>query len=178
MDKKFVEVITSLPIDRTFQYKVTGKEEYAPEIGKRVHIPFRSSKRIGYIVKIETEPQVEDPKELIDIIDESPIFTEEMLDLSKWIKDNYLCSWGEALEAMIPSALKRGKVSMSSRIKETPEKVEITSPHIPNEEQREVLSHINECIDAGVHEVFLLFATQAAPHIHADTFPESPPDQS
>ncbi|MBD3379644.1 MAG: primosomal protein N' [Candidatus Omnitrophica bacterium] len=156
MSHKFVEVVTSLPIDRTFQYRVTGKESFAPGIGKRVHIPFRSSRRVGYIVAMEDSPQVEDVRPLIDIIDEEPVFTPEMIDLAEWIKNNYFCSWGEALEAMIPGALKRGKISMTSRISEEEEKVEPTSPHEPNPEQKKVLEDISECLDEGRNEVFLL----------------------
>jgi primosomal protein N' (replication factor Y) len=156
MSAKYVEVITSLPIDRTFQYRVTGREEYLPEIGKRVHIPFRGSKRIGYIVKIEDNPVVEKPKDLIDIIDEEPVFSAEMIELARWIKDRYFCAWGEALEAMIPGMLKKGKVSVVSRVKEKHKKVEPTEPHVPNEEQKKVLSDVIKCLDEGKHEVFLL----------------------
>ena len=113
---KYVEVITSLPIDRAFQYEVTGNESFPPEVGKRALISFRSQRRVGYIVAIEDRPACESPKPLVDIIDESPIFGMEMIELAAWMKDYYFCSWGEALEAMIPGALKRGKVSMSSRI--------------------------------------------------------------
>jgi len=153
---EYVEVITSLPIDRTFQYRVTGKEQYPPAVGKRVHIPFRSQKRIGYIVKLEDRPACENPKSLIDVIDEEPIFTPEMIELAKWIKDYYFCSWGEAMEAMIPGALKRGKTSMTTRVKEEKEEVVPTEPHEPNREQQEVLDDINRCLDEGRHEVFLL----------------------
>lgn len=153
---KYVEVITSLPIDRTFQYRVPDDAKYPPEVGKRVHIPFRSSKRIGYIVKIEEKAMVENPKDLLDIIDEEAIFTPEMIELARWVKDNYFCSWGEALEAMIPGALKHGKTSMKSRIKEKPPEVEPTEPHEPNLEQKEVLDDITKCLDEERHEVFLL----------------------
>jgi len=153
---QFVEVITSLPIDRTFQYRVAGGESFSPEVGKRVFIPFRSVKRVGYIVKMEEEAIVSNPRSLIDIIDEEPIFTKEMIDLARWIKDYYFCSWGEALEAMIPGALKHGKVSMVPRIKESKNTVEPTSPHVPNPEQQIVLDDIAKCLDEGRHEVFLL----------------------
>ena len=153
---KYIEIITNLPIDRTFQYKVTGRETYPPEIGKRVYIPFRGVKRVGYIVKIEDDPVCEDPKAVIDIIDEKPIFTPKAISMAEWVKDNYFCSWGEALEAMIPSVLKRGKISMSSREGEIPEEVVPTLPHVPNPEQEKVLEDIFECMDNRRHEVFLL----------------------
>ncbi len=153
---KYVQVVTSLPIDRTFQYKVSGRESFVPEIGKRVFIPFRVSKRVGYIVALEDEPACESPKELIDVIDETPLFATEMINLAEWIKDYYFCSWGEALEAMIPGALKRGKVSMTSRVEEEEDDVVSTVPHIPNKEQQQVLDEINDCVDKKVHRVFLL----------------------
>lgn len=153
---KYVEVVTSLPIDRTFQYKVTGKEQYPPGIGKRVHIPFRNETRIGYVVKTEDRPMVENPRPLVNVIDEYPIFTNEMIELAEWIRDNYFCSWGEALEAMLPGALKWGKISMASRKKEKPRKVTLTEPHKPNKEQEKVLLDINKCLNEGRHEVFLL----------------------
>ena len=78
-----------------------------------MQIPFRSSQRIGYIVKVEDQLVVQNPRPLLDIIDEKPIFSQELIELASWIKDNYFCSWGEALEAMIPGALKHGKISMS-----------------------------------------------------------------
>ncbi|MFH1665362.1 MAG: primosomal protein N' [Candidatus Omnitrophota bacterium] len=156
MPQQYVEIITGLPIDRTFQYKVTGRESYAPEVGKRVHVIFNARKRIGYIVAIEDRPMVENPLPLIDIIDASPIFTPDMIELARWIKDNYFCSWGEALEAMIPGALKHGKVKMSSRIEEEDEEVVPTEPHVPNREQGGVIKDIVACIDRRVHEVFLL----------------------
>lgn len=153
---KFVEVITGLPIDRTFQYAITGREVYVPEVGKRVHISFGNTKRIGYIVKLEDAPQVESPKPVTDIIDAEPVFTSEMIELARWVKDNYFCSWGEALEAMIPGGLKRGKITMETRVKEEASIVLPTEPHVPNEEQAKVLADINKCIEEGRHDVFLL----------------------
>ncbi len=153
---KYVEVVTNLPVDSTFQYRVPDGLVFSAEIGKRVNIPFRTGNRIGYIVKIEDQPVIADPKPLIDVIDEEPIFTEDMIRLARWISDNYFCGWGEALEAMIPGVLKRGKVSAVSRIKELSEEVCPSGPHVPNEEQRQVLERVNKCINEARHEVFLL----------------------
>ncbi|HNX91109.1 MAG TPA: primosomal protein N' [Candidatus Omnitrophota bacterium] len=153
---KYVEVVTSLPIDRTFQYAVTGREKFPPEVGKRVSIPFREMTRIGYIVEVEDEPKVAEPKPVLDIIDEKPVFTKEAIELAKWIKERYFCSWGEALEAMIPSAMKHGKISMTTRVLEEKEIIAASKPHVPNAEQEEVLRKINKCIDEKRHEVFLL----------------------
>ena len=156
MKDKYVEVVTSLPVDSTFQYKVPDNPSFVPLVGKRVHIPFRTGKRIGYIVKLEGKPVVDNPRALIDVIDDDPIFTEDMIELARWIKDNYFCSWGEALEAMIPGALKRGKTGMVPRLDEKEEAVKKTTPHFANPEQKKVIVRVNEYIDKKQHKVFLL----------------------
>ncbi|MDD3089309.1 MAG: primosomal protein N', partial [Candidatus Omnitrophica bacterium] len=53
-------------------------------------------------------------------------------------------------------ALKRGKTSMTTRLKEEEAPVIPTDKHNPNDEQASVLGDINRCMDKGIHEVFLL----------------------
>lgn len=156
MKERYVEVATGLPIDSTFQYRVPDKTAFSAEIGKRVYISFGSSRRVGYIVGVEEKPVVDSPKDLIDVIDEEPVFDSAMIDLARWMKDNYFCSWGEALEAMIPGVLKHGRVSSQSRIKEEQVPVTATQPHEPNAEQKAVLESVIRCLDERRHEVFLL----------------------
>ena len=156
MKQQYVEIITALPIDKAFQYRVPPGTVFKAEVGKRVYIPFNSAKRVGYIVKLEDNPMVDFPKDLIDIIDEEPIFTPDMIELARWMKDNYFCSWGEALESMIPGVLKHGKTSMETRVKEVLAPVAATDPHEPNQEQKVVLDSVMKCLDEKRHEVFLL----------------------
>lgn len=154
--QKYVEVVINLPINRAFQYRVTGRESYYPQIGKRVFVPFRGRTRVGYIVDLEDAPVVNDPKPIIDVIDDFPLFNREMIELAGWISDNYFCSLGEALEVMIPGVLKKGKTVSNPRIKEESENVDKTVPHTLNEEQARVLERINACINQPEHKVFLL----------------------
>ncbi|MDD4956543.1 MAG: primosomal protein N' [Candidatus Omnitrophica bacterium] len=152
----YVEVVIKLPLDRTFQYKITGKESFPPELGKRVKVPFRNYQKTGYIVALEDAPQVESPREVIDVIDEQPVLSRELIALAGWIRDNYFCSMGEAIEAMLPGTIRRGKMTMRSRIKEEPRDVASSRPHTPNTEQASVLREIRKCLAKGAHEVFLL----------------------
>ena len=36
-----------------------------------------------------------------------PVFDAHLLDLTRWMADDHACSWGEALAAVLPAALKR-----------------------------------------------------------------------
>ncbi|MBF0216259.1 MAG: primosomal protein N' [Candidatus Omnitrophica bacterium] len=156
MTLKYVEIATGLPIDRTFQYAVTGNEAYPAEIGKRAIIEFGHRRMVGYIVRLEDEPVCKDPKPVIDILDETPVITRDLVQVAEWMKDHYFSSWGECLEAMLPGVMKRGKMSSTSRIEEKQRPVEATTNLRPNQEQQSVLDEVAQCIDSNKHKVFLL----------------------
>jgi primosomal protein N' (replication factor Y) len=44
-------------------------------------------------------------KDLVDVLDRKPAFTEEMLRLTRWISQYYVCSWGEVIKAALPSGI-------------------------------------------------------------------------
>lgn len=153
---KYIEVVTNLPVDRTFQYKLGEVHGFEPAPGKRVWVPFRSHRKIGYIVEVSEKPKVDKTREAIEIIDEEPILTPAMLDLAKWVKNNYYCSWGEAVEAMLPGPLRKGRHDMKTLNPEPREKSERTSHETLTEEQSDIFSEIKHCIDKEMPKVFLI----------------------
>jgi len=49
---------------------------------------------------------VADLKELAEILDETPLLTPTMLQLTRWIAEYYLCSWGQVLKAAVPEGFR------------------------------------------------------------------------
>lgn len=94
-----------MPIDHAFTYVVP--EEFAPilRVGMRVLVPFGHRKLTGFVVSILDKTSLNDLKEIRDILDTEPIFTDEMLKLARWVADYYLASWGEVLEAALPKGI-------------------------------------------------------------------------
>ena len=41
------------------------------------------------------------------IVDREPILSENMLKLTRWIADYYLCSWGQVIETVVPAGVKQ-----------------------------------------------------------------------
>src|SRR3989338_6465891 len=105
---KFVDVAVSLPIDRLFQYAVPEGLSAEIAVGKRLLVPFQNRTVVGYVVAVSDQAETEKIKEIGGVIDAEPILKDEMLILTKWIGDNYFCSWGEAIGAAIPSGIKKG----------------------------------------------------------------------
>lgn len=71
----------------------------------RVVVPFGMGNRVtkGLLVSIEDEFDSEyQLKSIIDFLDDKPIISKEMLDLGYWMKDEYLCTFFEALQPILP----------------------------------------------------------------------------
>jgi primosomal protein N' (replication factor Y) len=47
-------------------------------------------------------------KDVIDVLDDIPVCTPDLLDLTKWIAEYYVCSWGEALKSALPAGVTVG----------------------------------------------------------------------
>ncbi|MEW6097515.1 MAG: primosomal protein N' [bacterium] len=112
----YIEVIVGLPIDKIFTYSVPKELEEDIEIGKRVLVPFGKQHITGYLVNILTDsisPTYE-IKDILDVLDQKPILTQEMLKLTRWIATYYLSSWGEVIESTLPSGL---NISTKTKIK-------------------------------------------------------------
>ncbi|MDP8233295.1 MAG: primosomal protein N' [Candidatus Saelkia tenebricola] len=108
-----IDVALGLPIDKIFKYYYPLDSQEIIS-GVRVRIPFRNTEEIGYVVS-STEGKMEGLKEIKEIIDVEPVIDKEMLELTRWMSERYFASWGECIEASLPSALRKGKISSSPR---------------------------------------------------------------
>ena len=101
-------VISSGP-EGQYDYVVPERLISKVEPGRRVRVPFGRGNRptIGYCVQVENR-QVETQrlKEIRSVIDSRTLLFPSMLRLTRWMADYYLCNWGTALEAAVPSAVR------------------------------------------------------------------------
>ncbi|MFA6078204.1 MAG: primosomal protein N' [Candidatus Omnitrophota bacterium] len=162
---KFADIAVALPIDKLFQYKVPDAFSDEIGVGKRVFIPFGPRRVVGYVVGLSEDAEVKEAKAILSVIDKDPILSPEMLKLTRWIKDNYFCSWGEAIEAAIPAGIKKGKLELGTRIKEAETKsIELpkSDPHVLMEEQEKALKEIAGSIEKNEFKTYLLHGITAS----------------
>ncbi|HID09904.1 MAG TPA: primosomal protein N' [Candidatus Latescibacteria bacterium] len=101
----YVQVALPIPVDRTFTYRVPEGWEARP--GHRVLVPFRGKARTGFVVGASDEAPEGDTLPLLDLLDSEPLLPSDLLDLTRWVGEYYLCSWGEAIKAAVPPGLFR-----------------------------------------------------------------------
>jgi len=93
-------------IDQTFTYLVSEKFKDKVKIGIRVLVPFGSQQLEGFLISINKNNIDYKLKEIIDIIDDEPVLTKEMIELGKYISKKTLCNLISAYQTMLPRALK------------------------------------------------------------------------
>nr|WP_106784108.1 primosomal protein N' [Lysinibacillus timonensis] len=100
--------VAAYPVDRPFDYLIPTTMEELIELGCRVKVPFGPRDVLGFVVAIkkETEVPLEKIKPISSILDIEPVITNEMLHLAKWLKKDTICFEIDALQVMLPSALR------------------------------------------------------------------------
>ena len=105
---RYAEVVLPLPVDHPFTYAVPDSLRDRAAVGMRAVVPVMRRIETGYVVGFSDEAGVERVRELLDLPDERPVFSAEMLALCRWVADYYCCAWGEALQCALPPGTKVG----------------------------------------------------------------------
>lgn len=110
-DDRFVEVALPVPVRKNFTYRMPDEMAGLVKMGSRVLVPFGKRTLTGYAINFpsELQPNLElDPssiKDVIELIDDEPLFTDEILWLTEWAAEYYAASWGEMLKASLPAGI-------------------------------------------------------------------------
>jgi primosomal protein N' (replication factor Y) len=109
----FVNVALKRPVHCEFTYRIPAVPEGDAPLdlrpGMRVVVPFGRRREVGVVVSVEDQTDVPAAriKAIAQVLDGEPVVGEDLLKLTRWLADYYACSWGEALAAVLPTALKR-----------------------------------------------------------------------
>ncbi|MFA5369970.1 MAG: primosomal protein N' [Candidatus Omnitrophota bacterium] len=156
-DRMYAKVLINLPVEGPFDYEVRQGERGDIALGKRVWVSFGPRRAIGYVIGFSDTTKCENVKPVLAVIDKEPVLRDDILKLTEEISRLYLCSWGEAMDAAIPSSLKKGNVSVKRRVEgDDYSAIMPSTAFVPTQEQLIALKSINRAVDAGLHEVFLL----------------------
>jgi primosomal protein N' (replication factor Y) len=116
-----IEVAVPLPMEKTFHYLVPASlmERLAP--GKRVFVPFGGRKLTAYVLAIVDSSSISGLKEVIEVLDVDPLWTDNELEFFRWVASYYLHPLGEVLKTALPSGInlqtrKPGKAAPSGEI--------------------------------------------------------------
>ena len=95
--QKLISVALDLPISKLFDYYCNNSNA---RVGSRVKVPFGASTRIGLIVEINNLKIRKNSykiKDIYELLDDKPIFSNELMKTSKWAATYYHHPIGQVL---------------------------------------------------------------------------------
>ena len=104
----FADIILPLPLDGVFTYSVPQSLEGQVKRGVRVLVPLgRNKTYVGIISEVhDKKPEGYQTKDILQVLDSSPILLDTQLHLWQWIADYYMSPIGEVFKAAFPAGLK------------------------------------------------------------------------
>lgn len=117
----YVEAVLPVPLRRAFTYRLPPSMRSVVKLGARLVLPFGRRNLTGYAVGLHNElpPDVEIDesriKDVIELTDDEPLITPEILELTKWTADYYASFWGEMLKASLPAGINTERVKPKRR---------------------------------------------------------------
>lgn len=160
----FVDVALGVPREEPYQYIVPAELVDKIKPGIRVRVPLGTQERFGYVTGI-TDTAVVDAaklKPIAGLVEEEVILPEKFLELTRWMSEYYFCSWGQALECVMPAPFKKGRTTIRVRArKKTGDAVEkelihATPEHDLTPAQFSAYSTVKTQIGSGAFGDFLL----------------------
>ena len=142
--KKFLQVVLNIPLNQAFTYLDCENPENKSRTGFRADLKFGNRRMTGFVVgesdSLPADCPVEESKirPILRILDEEPLFNEEIIELAKWVSRYYLCSVGEAISAMLPGGKRESDAGGFSFLEESPE----TKARTLSDEQKKAVEEI------------------------------------
>ncbi|MHC4845990.1 MAG: replication restart helicase PriA, partial [Planctomycetota bacterium] len=129
-----------LPVADLFTYSIPPSLADVVVPGVRVRVPFGSRKLSAMCVGVDDVPPPEGvvPKPLLGLLETEPLVGPDILELARRTAARTGCSWGEALDASLPPAVKLARPSRTIEIAELQGDPRLVGPKVDElQEKRE-----------------------------------------
>ena len=168
MDSMFAEILLSKAsrgIDKIYHYSIPETLKDQIKIGHQVLVPFGKRDEVGYVVGFVEKAEVPRVKDVLEITSTNPLFSEQAVELAKWIADHYSSFRITALRLVMPPGQKKNEVSKRVRVRKPGLKPEAGSREDYKigeglkltSDQTKALESIKQAIDNQKQEKFLLY---------------------
>jgi primosomal protein N' (replication factor Y) len=126
----FADVVFDRPLDHAYSYAVPEDLRGRIAVGKRVHAPFGRGDKptVGYCVRLSEDAPERPVKDILLVLDDEALLTENLLRLTRWMADYYLCGWGQVLNAVIPAGARQKAGTRATTYLEAVAEAELPQP--------------------------------------------------
>ena len=124
--ENIAQVAVPINVNKTFSYLIRENLINDVTVGKRVLIPFSGRKLTGYVVQLSDKSEFEDVKEIICVLDESPLFSKKDLEFFKWLSVYYMTPLAQVIKTALPPGINKQSKKYYTITKTGEEYIKIT----------------------------------------------------
>lgn len=101
---QFTDIAFPVPMRQCFTYRIPQELSQITQPGCRVYAPFGKRNALGFVARVHNdEPtHLKSVKSIFSVVDQEPLFGEELFSFLRWVADYYLVSFGETCAAAYP----------------------------------------------------------------------------
>ena len=157
----FADIILPIPLPKLLTYRVPQKLIPLIAQGSRVLVPLGIQKILtGIVEKMHTEHPPYLTKEIMDVLDESPVIKPIQIRFMHWLAAYYLCTLGEVILVALPNGF---RLSSQSKIQLHP-KADLIAAHFSSQE-RLLLAALRQRTELTYTEAAVVVAQKSIHHI-------------
>lgn len=116
-DTAYIEVILPQPLPKLYTYSVPRDLRAGVVPGKRVEVQFGKRRIYAALVHafVPQPEAVSQIKPILSVLDSEPIVTPLQFEFWHWLAEYYMCTYGDVMQAALPSAFKLSSESIFCR---------------------------------------------------------------
>ncbi|HQP11755.1 MAG TPA: primosomal protein N' [Candidatus Omnitrophota bacterium] len=107
MKRTVAEIVVPLPVEGPFDYAVSPDMADSMAEGQRVFVPFGRRSLVGFVVGFKAHSVSKILKPVSQLLDKIPSLDHKAMTLARDFSRFYGCSLGEAIETILPAALRK-----------------------------------------------------------------------
>ncbi len=112
----YVRVIIDRAIHRELDYAVPEGLMDRVGVGSRVRVPFREKSALATVIAVTEQSEAKGIRPIEALVGETPILSEHLLELGRWISGYYCCPIETVMRSLLPQVIRRAEVGWKKRL--------------------------------------------------------------
>src|SRR5436309_7725345 len=110
MKPTYVRVVIDRAIHRELDYSVPESLAERVSVGSRVRVPVRGKTGLATVVATLDQSGAKGIRPIESVVGQTPMLSEQLLELAKWIGTYYCCPIETVMRSMLPQVIRRAEL--------------------------------------------------------------------
>src|SRR5438034_4093203 len=112
----YVRVLVDRVIHRELDYSVPENLAERVSVGSRVRVPVRGKTGLATVVATLDQSDAKGIRSIESVVGQTPMLSEQLLELAKWIGTYYCCPIETVMRSMLPQVIRRAEVGFKKQL--------------------------------------------------------------